>query len=326
MCDSVEDYGLISVIIPVYNVERYLRQCVDSVLAQSYTNYEILLIDDGSVDDSAQMCDTYAEQNKNIRVFHKSNGGASSARNIGIKEATGKYIFFLDSDDWLEPTVFEKMITVAKKENADLVFCEAQAIDDEGKIEYIDNYSYKEQYPTDDSFSTMMNMMDRKEFHVVIWMLLIDREIFTKNSLLFEEGIMYEDMILSYQLYCLSHRSAHVRQKLYNRRYRSNSVMTSKKTEKNYISAATVYREVSKFRSTLPKEKQSPKHVIRCAFNVLSIYRQMPADVQKKYKEDYKDIVKDILNNDAFGDKALKLDCKSHLLWGAYKLKQKIFK
>ena len=317
---------MISVIIPVYNSEKYLSKCVESVLAQTYLNYEIILINDGSSDSSAQMCDTYAEQNKIIRAFHKSNGGASSARNVGINKANGRYVFFLDSDDWLEPTAFEKMITVAKKENADLVFCEAQAIDDEGKIEYIDNYSYKEQYPTDDSFSTMMKMMERKEFHVVIWMLLLDREIFTKNSLLFEEGIMYEDMILSYQLYCLSHRSAHVREKLYNRRYRANSVMTSAKTEKNYVSAATVYREVSKFRLTLPKEKQSSKHVIRCAFNVLIIYRQMSSDIRKKYKSDYEAIVNDILDNNAYGDKALELDCKSHFFWGIYKLKKKVLK
>ena len=322
----MEDYGLISVIIPVYNSENFLSKCVESVLTQTYLNYEIILIDDGSDDNSAQMCDAYAERNSNIRSFHKSNGGASSARNVGIKEAAGKYIFFLDSDDWLEPNAFEEMITAAKKENAGLVFCEAQAIDDEGKIEYKDNYSYKEQYPTDDSFSTMMKMMERKEFHVVIWMLLLDREIFTNNNLLFEEGIMYEDMILSYQLYCLAHRSAHVQQKLYNRRYRSNSVMTSKKTEKNYVSSATVYREVSKFRLTLPKEKQSPKHVIRCAFNVLIIYRQMSSDIRKKYKSDYEAIVNDILYNNAYGDKALELDCKSHFLWAVYKLKKKVLK
>lgn len=137
---------------------------------------------------------------------------------------------------------------------------------------------------------------------------------------------MYEDMIMSYQLFSLAQRCAHVHEPIYIRRYRPNSVMTSAKTEKNYISAATVYREVSAFMKTLPDDKQSPKHVIRCAYNVLNIYRQMPTDVQKKYKEDYKDIIQDIVNKDAFGDKALKLDCKSHFLWGAYKLKQKILK
>ena len=320
----MEDYGLVSVIIPVYNAENYLFKSVNSVLCQTYQHFEILLIDDGSTDQSPRMCDEYAAQYENIYVFHKQNGGASTARNVGLENAKGEFIFFLDSDDWLEPNALETMITTAKSENADLVFCEAQAIDDEGKTELDGHYTYKEQYQTGNAYQIMLQMMDSKEFHVAIWMLLLDRKIITDNQLRFKEGIIYEDMIISYQFYCLANRAAHVRQKLYNRRYRANSVMTSAKTEKNYVSAATVYREVSSFMKTLPDDKQSPKHVIRCAYNVLNIYRQMPADVQKKYKEDYKDIIQDIVNKDAFGDKALKLDCKSHFLWGAYKLKQKI--
>lgn len=326
MCDPVEDYGLISVIIPVYNSEKYLLQCIESVLAQTYSNYEILLIDDGSKDSSPQLCDVYAIKYKCVRVFHKQNGGASSARNTGIKEANGKYIFFLDSDDWIEPNTLETMIITAAKENADLVFCEAQAFDDEGSTEYKDNYCYKSLYPTGSAFEIMTQMMNRKEFHVAIWMLLLDRDIFTKNDLLFKEGIMYEDMIISYQFYCLAYCAAHVNRMLYNRRYHPNSVMTSAKTEKNYISAATVYREVARFRKKLSEEKQSPKHLIRCAYNVLNIYRKMTPEVQKKNKSDYNEIVKDILDNKAYGDKALELDCKSHFLWGAYKLKKKFLK
>lgn len=326
MCDLVENYGLISVIIPVYNAEQYLAQCIDSVLQQTYPHFEICLIDDGSTDKSAEICDAYANRYPQIRAFHKPNGGASSARNVGIKETAGRYIFFLDSDDWLEPDALEKMIFTAAQENADLVFCEAQAIDDEGKIEYKDNYSYKEFYHTGNAYEIMMQMMKQKEFHVAIWMLLLDREIFAKNALLFKEGIMYEDMIISYQFYCLASRAAHVRKTLYNRRYRANSVMTSAKTERNYYSASTVYREVKQFRDSLPESKRSPEHLIRCSYNVLSIYRQMTPEVRRKYRSDYKQIVKDILDNDAYGDTALKLDCKSHLLWGAYKAKQKILK
>ena len=322
----MEDYGLVSVIIPVYNAEQYLSKSVSSVLNQTYQRFEILLIDDGSTDQSSQMCDEYAAQYDNIHVFHKKNGGASTSRNVGLENAKGEYIFFLDSDDWLEPNALEMMITTAQKENADLVFCEAQAIDDKGKIELDGHYTYKEHYQTGNAYQIMLKMMERKEFHVAIWMLLLDRRIIIDNNLRFKEGIIYEDMIISYQFYCLANQAAQVNQNLYNRRYRPNSVMTSAKTEKNYISAATVYREVSAFMKTLPGDKQSPKHVIRCAYNVLNIYRQMTSDVQKKYKEDYKDIIQDILDNNAYGDKALKLDCKSHFLWGVYKLKQKILK
>ena len=200
----MEDYGLISVIIPVYNAEKYLSKSVNSVLSQTYQRFEILLIDDGSTDQSPQMCDEYAAQYKNIHAFHKQNGGASTARNAGLENAKGEYIFFLDSDDWLEPNALETMIATAKRENADLVFCEAQAIDDEGKTELNGHYTYKEQYQTGNAYQIMLQMMDSKEFHVAIWMLLLDRKIITDNQLRFKEGIIYEDMIISYQFYCLS--------------------------------------------------------------------------------------------------------------------------
>lgn len=325
VCDLVEDYGLISVIIPVYNVEKYLKQCVDSVLAQTYQNIEIILVDDGSTDSSGQICDEYSNQHKSIKSLHEQNGGASSARNYGLKHAKGDYVYFLDSDDYLINNAIERMVVCAVNNQADLVFIEAKSIDESGK-EIKSNYHYHTQYIPQSPYEAMQMMMDFKEFHVGSPFFFIKRKLFIENNLTFTEGIMYEDMIMSYQLFSLAQRCAHVHEPIYIRRYRPNSVMTSAKTEKNYVSAATVYREVSTFMKTLPDDKQSPNHVIRCAYNVLNIYRQMPADVQKKYKEDYKDIIQDIVNKDAFGDKALKLDCKSHFLWGAYKLKQKILK
>ncbi len=94
---------LISIIVPVYNTEKYLDQCIQSVLAQTYTNWELLLIDDGSTDSSGAICDRYAEQDSRIRVFHKPNGGVSSARNLGLDNARGEWITFVDSDDWVKP-------------------------------------------------------------------------------------------------------------------------------------------------------------------------------------------------------------------------------
>ncbi len=108
------DYPLISVIIPVYNVEKYLRRCVDSVLAQTYPNIEIILVNDGSSDNSQAICEEYARTQPTVRALKKTNGGQSSARNFGLNSAWGKYIGFVDSDDWIEPDMFEylfKMIT-----------------------------------------------------------------------------------------------------------------------------------------------------------------------------------------------------------------------
>ena len=101
--------GLISVIVPVYNVEQYLDRCVCSILNQTYQNLEIILVDDGATDSSGRMCDEYAKRDERIKVVHKQNGGLSDARNAGLAAATGEYIGYVDSDDWIEPDMYEKM-------------------------------------------------------------------------------------------------------------------------------------------------------------------------------------------------------------------------
>ena len=98
---------LISVIVPVYNIEKYIERCVRSICVQTYKNLEILLVDDGSTDGSGEICERLAKEDERIRVFHKENGGSSSARNLGIREAKGEYLGFIDSDDYIEPDMYE---------------------------------------------------------------------------------------------------------------------------------------------------------------------------------------------------------------------------
>jgi len=111
---------MISVIIPVYNVENYLHKCINSVLAQTYKNIEVLLINDGSTDNSPMICEQFAKENKKVKVFHKENGGVSSARNLGLKKAMGDYIGFVDADDWIEPEMYEQMRGKLIQENAQI--------------------------------------------------------------------------------------------------------------------------------------------------------------------------------------------------------------
>lgn len=110
----------ISIIVPVYNTEKYLKECIDSVLAQTYTDFELLLVDDGSTDKSGDICDEYAQKDSRIRVFHKKNGGASSARNVGLAKAKGEWICFVDSDDWVELHYLETLAQL--KDKADVTF------------------------------------------------------------------------------------------------------------------------------------------------------------------------------------------------------------
>ena len=113
---------LISVIVPVYNAEKYLRECLDSIVNQTYKNIEIILVDDGSTDGSGAICDEYADKDVRIKVYHIPNGGASNARNLGIDNADGEYLMFVDSDDIILPYVVERAIKLALEHNADIVY------------------------------------------------------------------------------------------------------------------------------------------------------------------------------------------------------------
>lgn len=114
---------LISVIIPVYNTEKYLKKCMASVLGQTYQNLEIILVDDGSSDGSGQMCDEFAREDSRVKVIHKDNGGPSAARNVALDAVRGEYIGFIDSDDWVEPEMYEEMLAAIHDRQADLAMC-----------------------------------------------------------------------------------------------------------------------------------------------------------------------------------------------------------
>lgn len=114
---------MISIIVPVYNTEKYLDRCIQSILAQTYNDFELLLINDGSTDSSGAICDRYAEQDSRVRVFHKENGGVSSARNVGLNNAEGEYIIFVDSDDYMKSQMCEILYNTLNREQADIVIC-----------------------------------------------------------------------------------------------------------------------------------------------------------------------------------------------------------
>lgn len=125
---------LISVIIPIYNVEKYLKKCIDSVLIQSYKNLQIILVDDGSTDGSSKICDEYAKLDNRILVIHKKNGGLSSARNAGLKVAAGNYITFLDSDDYVSSTAYEELYKILEKRKDRIACTSFRRVDETGKI------------------------------------------------------------------------------------------------------------------------------------------------------------------------------------------------
>lgn len=131
----------ISIIVPVYNVEKYLNRCLDSILNQTFTDFELILVDDGSTDNSGIICDEYKTKDNRIKVIHKENGGLSSARNAGLDIARGRYIGFVDSDDFISKDMYQILYNEAEKNKADMIMCEFKKVDK--NYEAINNNLYK---------------------------------------------------------------------------------------------------------------------------------------------------------------------------------------
>lgn len=324
-----EKQGFISVIIPVYNVEQYLQECVDSVLAQTYQNFEILLVDDGSTDASGAICDQYAKQDDRIKVFHQENAGASSARNRGLRSAKGEYVYFLDSDDWIKPKAFESFVTHIERENADFIFFDAHSFTEEcNKFQIEQRYIRKYKYQSNSGIKILEELYENGEYHCSIPLMFIRKRYLDTNGILFEEGIIYEDMILAYELFCKAKKVSYLNENFYQRRYRSQSVMTTQTSMKNYISARTVYEKVSIISKELGifEHEIAKKYIVRCAFNALNIYKKLKRKEQIEYKESYYNLKEHIKGDKAYNSKALEMRCHGVLPWFCYKVFEKIFK
>lgn len=320
----MDNKGLISVIVPVYNVEKYLWECIDSVLKQTYTNFEVILVDDGSKDSSKYICEEYAVKDARIKVMAKENGGASSARNLGLTVAKGEYIYFLDSDDWIVEDALEKLLKICESSHAEVVFFDAYSVDEEtGKVT-TSHYSHKKNYQINQGYRLMEELISNKDFHVAPWLFFIRKDLLDRKRLKFEEGIIYEDMIFTYKLFCESQRAVHLPEYLYYRRYRENSVMTSRIKKKNFDSAIKVYYEVHDYWKKLPDDRKSERHVVRCAYNGLNVFERLSSSDKKVCRDKYKRLKKDILNINAYDDRALKARCYSKLFWIGYKVLGKI--
>ena len=185
---------LISVILPIYKVEEYLDRCVNSILAQSYTHLEIILVDDGSPDRCPQLCDDWAKKDPRIRVVHKKNGGLSDARNAGLAVATGELISFIDSDDWVEPDFFRILYEALSQSNSDIASCEYRKAY-EGQ--HLPPVSPTYQYHTLNRSEAMSSLIDNS-LQQVVWNKLYKRSAI--EGVLFAKGKYHEDEFWSYQV------------------------------------------------------------------------------------------------------------------------------
>ncbi len=178
----------ISIIVPVYKVEPYLEFCVDSVLSQTFRDFELILVDDGSPDRCPAICDSYAEKDARVQVIHKKNGGLSSARNAGIEKAAGEYLCFIDSDDYISPVYVEHLHQAAMETEADMVICRVLPVTD-SKIPESSQYGQPEEMTKEDAFDCLFSF--RNVEMVVAWNKLYVRRLF--EDIRYPIGKLHED-------------------------------------------------------------------------------------------------------------------------------------
>ncbi len=318
----MENQALISVIIPVYNVEEYLRECIDSVLCQTYGNFEIILVDDDSTDSSGEICDEYVEKDERVTVIHQKNGGLSCARNTGFSESNGDYVYFLDSDDYIAENTFETLLEIAQRDNSDIVFFDAVSFADTDDFTVKQNYIRKNNYKSDNGYNVFSELSKNNEYHSAVPLLFIGKQFLANSNTHFISGILYEDMVFTYQLFCKAQIVSQCSEALYYRRYRKNSIMTSIKTEKHFSSFIDVFNHNAEFTREFTRNNTSAvyDYVSRCAFNVFNIYEKLSKSDKKNCKAKLATFKKTVLDNDAFGNTALKMRCYGKVFWFTYKI------
>ncbi len=212
--------ALISIIVPVYKVEKYIHKCIESILNQTYDKLEIILIDDGSPDSCPKICDDYALRDNRIKVIHQKNQGLSSARNKGIELAKGEYIGFVDSDDYIEPSMFQDLYNTIVENNADISICNFYVINNKSKEKTVKNGLKNKQY---NKIEALKEILLDNEIQSYAWNKLYKRELF--ENVKYPVGKKYEDIGTTFYLFEKSNRIQYIGKPEYNYLNREDSIV-----------------------------------------------------------------------------------------------------
>ena len=317
---------VVSVVIPVYNVEAYLCECVDSVLTQTMQDFEIILVDDGATDSSGAICDRYAQQDPRIQVIHQKNGGLSAARNTGLDAAKGEYVYFLDSDDYIEPYSLEHLRDLAEKEKADVVFFDAYVFFTDCKPDpNVYQYHRSRDYGAKPGRQMLMELLNTDEYRTAVPLMLFRRDYMMRNALRFRPGILHEDELFTFYVYHGDGVIAHCHEELYARRMRAASIMTGSSMRKRYESVYAIYFELSElYRRGNIRDEAGRRYLARMSRSVLTKFKLLPeadrlanADKQETFK-------KNVLRNGGYRDRKLKIKCATGIRRFLYRVEYKI--
>lgn len=270
---------LISVIVPVYNVEQYLPKCVDSILGQTYTNLEIILVDDGSPDNCGRICDEYAAKDNRIKVIHKKNGGLSDARNVAIDVAQGEYITFIDSDDTIAKDYVKTLYQLVDKYHCKIGIACLQTYN-EGTIPTTNQPKYIEKELG--NLEAIKEMFYQELFDTTAPCKIFHRSLFNTN-IRFPVSLLYEDLATSFRLFLKTDRIAFCNHIIYNYLLRKNSIEGQPFNVKKLDSAVKILELLQSYSEELkPVEKAARCRLLSFCMHILL---EMPANYPDSRKQ-----------------------------------------
>lgn len=301
--------SLISVIVPVYKTEKYLDCCVESIVNQTYTNLEIILVDDGSTDNCPAMCDKWAKKDARVKVIHKKNGGLSSARNAGMEAATGKYIMFVDSDDFLEPDMAEFLLNIINKNDSDVARC--GFFFDNGEKAIAENTDTSVKYPDYDTLMT--DLVCNDYISGAVWNKLYKTELVKSTRFLEEDGCS-EDIMFNFRLYRQRINAVFFDKPKYHYMVRENSIVNSEFKELAYSIVRAKKIILDSVKNNQKVYPYAVRSLVISAFIVLSgcVRNNAFPAMQKSLRSDILKYRKIILKSSLF---SLSLKIKTVALW-----------
>lgn len=292
----------LSIIMPVYNAENHLQRCLDSVFKQTFTDFEVILVNDGSKDNTAQVCERNAERDDRVKVVHKENGGTSSARNAGIEIALSEYIGFVDSDDWLDPEMYQNMYTKAVKYGVDLVISDHRRVFEDGSFFEVRQPIREGYYDKSDmikEYFPCLLMRDDIDYPPTIsnWACLFRRKLLTDNEIWYDTETKYNEDFLfgamaAYNSNSMYHLKEHVN---YNFYYNDESTTAVYNTDKWDINLH-VYRQAKAYFENVPEfdfSHQLKTVIIFFSFNAVNEVAKSSDGFIKRYGD-----IKAILKHD----------------------------
>ncbi len=282
----------ISVIVPVYNVERYLARCVDSILAQGYANLDVILVDDGSSDGSGALCDAYAARDPRIRVIHKENGGLSSARNAGLDAAEGEYLAFADSDDWIEPEMYGTMLSLMEQYNAQVVCAGRYDVDGGTGEKAVGLCPREECCITGEDLVGRIFLWDSCDSSACdkLWR----RDLF--GSFRFPQGMVSEDVATIYRILLNAERAVLCPKPFYNYYHRPGSIsmetVISEKTFHFSQHTEVIYAYIRQHHPAI--EPQARYLRVRSLAHILLLLNQAKPSARAEFADRYRQAKKDL--------------------------------